>query len=296
VLNDSLSPFIVDRTGSVSLALWIGFLVCLGSFFIALLLIQLDKKRCRLMGVGTLADVDEERFHCEDIKKLSVLYWILLSYMACLQISVFCFNFIASGFLQKRFGFSAVEAGIVMSITFLTTAFMAPLFGFIVDKTGKRPWFMISGAAAVTCFHLALMVISDSNKSGLVIFLFFVLGFGYSLNISSAFPSLTYVIDKNLRGTAFGLNLSLSNLNFVIFPVSIGLIKENTSYQHGYFWANFSLAMFGGLGIISGIFVYFIDKNMGGVLNSKHPVLAKEAYDDSNNNRKKSFEKMPNNK
>ena len=274
VLNDNLTPLIVQQSGSVSFALWIGFLVCLTSLITAVFLIQLDRKRCRLMGVGTLANPDDERFRCRDVKKFKLLYWILLAYMAFLQLSVFCFNFIASGFLQNRFGFSPVESGNIMSITFFTTTFMGPLFAYIVDKKGKRPFFMIIGAVLVTFFHSALIVTPDSEKPIFVIFLFFALGFGYSLNIASAFPSLPYITDENLRGTSFGLYYSLSNLNFVIFPIVVGLIKDKTRYQDGYFWTSFFLGMLGVLGIISGVFIYFIDKNRGGVLYSMHPTQA----------------------
>ena len=60
--------------------------------------------------------------------------------MNCLvvYVDVSCFNNVASNYFQERFRYNSIEAGSIISITYIAAAILCPFFERIVDKYGKR--------------------------------------------------------------------------------------------------------------------------------------------------------------
>ena len=191
---------------------------------------------------------------------------------------MYCFSAIASGYFQERFDYSTVESGSIMSITYGVSVILCPIIGIITDKIGKRGFLLIASAIFLTTFHVLLIITPDSHKPIYPIFYFVLFGIGYSINVTVVWSAITYVLDKNIIGTAFGVAYCFSNMGLVIVPICIGYIQENTTKEHGYFWVSCFLAMLGIIGLFAAIFIFIFDLKHGGILHSSDPENALLLY------------------
>lgn len=279
VANDILEPVII-REANMNTALWVGFLVCVGSLLSAIIVNTMDSRRDKLIGKLKFSERPEsEKFKFKDIKKLNLMFWILLLNCLSVDTSVYCFEYIASGFFQYRFGYDYVEAGSIMSLTFMIAAFFCPLIGYIADRIGKRVIFIIVSAIFGAMFHVLCLLSPDSDRPIYPIFFLALLGLSYSIYVTTYWSALSYIVDAHLYGTAFGTVYAISNLGLVIFPPFIGYIQDNSSSSHGYFWVSFLLAVVGFIGVVTGFIVYFLDMKNGGILDAVDPYKARAAYE-----------------
>lgn len=101
----------MESTGSVAFALWIGFLLCVMSLVVLIVLCALDAKRDK--EVGDFRDfMDPVR--CTDIKYFDSRFWFLAANCLFVYICVFPFNNVASIMLQERFGLNPEVSGFIM--------------------------------------------------------------------------------------------------------------------------------------------------------------------------------------
>lgn len=279
VLNDSTEPILYAKTNSVSLGLWIGFIICFVSLTPAFFLVKIDKKRDTMMGTKEKSQLpDRERFKFQDLQNLNYMFWILVFNNICIESSVFCFTYIASGYFQQRFSYTSIESGRIMSTTFFTAAFLTPLFGIVSDKIGKRAHFLIISGIFITVFHGLFIITPDVQRPLYPFSYFILLGLGYSIYATVFWASVAYVVDSKIVGTAYGIAYSISNIALVIFPLVAGYVQELTIKDYGYLWVSILLASMGLIGIVTGVIIYIQDIKSGGILNSCDPITAKNNY------------------
>jgi len=104
-----------------------------------------------------------------------------------------------------------------------------------------------------------------------------LLGIGYALYASVMWASIPLVVDPKTVGTAFGLTTAVQNIGLGFSPLIVGAIIDNTSKDHGYFWASVFFACCGVVGMITGFFILCIDNARGGVLNKVDKRLGESA-------------------
>lgn len=102
VINNEVSPIVAQASG-VSMALWVGVIMCLASAFAVLLLIPIDKQAEK----GNKGNNKEklsaaEIIHFSDVKHFRPAFWLLV--LSCLVVygCVIPFNNIASSLLMER--------------------------------------------------------------------------------------------------------------------------------------------------------------------------------------------------
>ena len=284
-LCDNIEPSLVEST-SLEFGLWFGFMICLISFGAALILNYYDRQKHRLLeGAETaeelvadmtsvsVGDGDGGRFRCGDLKKLNWSFWLLCLNCGLVNADVYCFNNIASKYFQDRFGYNSVEAGRIISITFLISGVLCPVVGVLLDKVGRRVYFIGFSAVATTAAHVMFLITPDSHMPVLPIFYVVVLGLGFSVYTAVIWSSVPYVVEDKLNEVGFGILASAYNLALVIFPIFVGLIQENNSQDQGYYWVSALLIGVGALGIISTVALYFVNKREGSTLIQSNSVL-----------------------
>lgn len=143
VLNNIIEPALYEGTGSVVWGLWVGVIICGMSLCLGLGLCYYDRKRDVKLGIQNqkLEDIDKVRL--SDILSFKLSYWLIVINCFVVYICIMPFNNIASAFYQERFGFSSSEAGFIIvryiqSTTYIISAVLAPIFGAMVDRLGKR--------------------------------------------------------------------------------------------------------------------------------------------------------------
>ena len=131
----------ISDSKSVGMALFVGFLICLFSLFMAVVLVLIDRwaeKKDNLKAELS----DEDKFKLKDLLEFKTLpFWLVTT--SCVIIYMVIFVYIGNGadMLQKRFGFTKSGAALFYATPYLISAFASPILGLIIDKVGKRTLF-----------------------------------------------------------------------------------------------------------------------------------------------------------
>ena len=278
VMNDNTEPIIVAAT-NLDTGLWVGLLVCVASFIGAIFLNFLDKKRSTLLASSKNNEIPEsERFHWKDIKEFSLLFWILQANSILVNVAVYCFRYISSGFYQERFGFDEETSGNIISITFFLTAVFCPPIGYLTDRIGKRAVFLIISAVCICMFHLSCLFTPNADKPIYPIFYLALLGLGYAIYMTVYWAAISYIVEPKLIGTALGISYTFSNLGLVVVPIFVGYLQDNTHKDHGYYWVSLLLAVLASIGIFTNLLAYYLDMKNGGMLNAADPLTAQMKF------------------
>ena len=172
----------------------------------------------------------EDKFRFSDI-------WKVLSNPRFLMIALLCVFFYCCVIRFKKFGTSILiplfgmeletATWMLSMIPFFTIVF-TPLFGALVDKTGKATLWMIIGSAS----HLIISFAPQGVPVyGYVAIAF--LGIGYSLVPSAMWPSVPKIVPEKNLGTAYSLIYWIQNMGMMIVPIFIGRIFKNTITESG---------------------------------------------------------------
>ncbi len=184
------------------------------------------------------ADKDD-KFRFSDIFKILgnrrfVMIALLCVFFYCCIIS---FKKFATSILIPRFGIPAESASVMVSMIPFFTVVFAPLFGLLVDKVGKGPRWMISGAVLVLIAHLMIAFAPASvTLSGETVSCSFlgyiaigILGVGYSLLPAAMWPTVPKIVPEKNLGTAYSLIYWIQNIGLMTVPVVVGGIFKRSS-------------------------------------------------------------------
>jgi EmrB/QacA subfamily drug resistance transporter len=117
-------------------------------------------------------------------------------------------------YLQNLLGFSALKAGLVISVYPLTTAVVAPISGWLSDKITYRP-LTIAGMSAATVSLLLMATLRSTSPLWEIMLLLMLLGFGISMFQSPNNSSVMGSVARNQLGIAGGINALFRNLGMV---------------------------------------------------------------------------------
>lgn len=177
---------------------------------------------------------EEDGFRFSDIfrilgNKRFLMIALLCVFFYCCIIS---FKKFATSILIPRFDIPSETAGVMVSMIPFFTVVFAPLFGLLVDKAGKGPRWMISGAVLVCIAHLMIAfaparmsiggTIADTRFLGYVAI--GILGIGYSLLPAAMWPSVPKIVPEKNLGTAYSLIYWIQNIGLMTVPVAVGAI------------------------------------------------------------------------
>jgi MFS family permease len=108
----------------------------------------------------------------------------------------------------------------------LGTIIFTPIFGTIVDKSGRAASLMILGAVLLIFSHLALSVF-NSVMLGYVGLL--SLGMAFSLVPAAMWPSVTKIVPENRLGTAYAIMFTFQNWGLAASYWGIGAMLDWTN-------------------------------------------------------------------
>ena len=185
-------------------------------------------------GTDKVETAEEDKFRFSDI-------WKVLSNPRFLMIAILCVTFYCCVIRFKKFGVSIllplfgvnldIATVLLAMIPFFTILF-TPLFGALVDKTGKATTWMIVGSALVLASHLIITF----APQGVPVYAYVaiaLLGIGYSLVPSAMWPSVPKIIPEKNLGTAYSLIYWVQNLGMWAVPIYIGKIFAREISQAG---------------------------------------------------------------
>ncbi len=213
----------------------LGLALLLAGGILWAIFVAMDARFDRQMGLRDRTETaEEDKFRFSDI-------WKVLTNPRFLMIALLCVFFYCCVIRFKKFGTSILiplfgmeletATWMLSMIPFFTIVF-TPLFGALVDRTGRATLWMITGSALVLLSHLIIVSAPQGVPAyGYVAIAF--LGIGYSLVPSAMWPSVPKIVPEKNLGTAFSLIYRIQNMGMMIVPVFIGKIFKNTITESG---------------------------------------------------------------
>lgn len=170
----------------------------------------------------------------KDVREFGASLW-LLAFNACfVYAAVYCFNNIGSNYFQERFGYSTAESGHILSITFIVCSALCPIIWYTLDKYSYRIYYIFFSAFFAALSHILFFTTPSSTRSLAPIFYMLILGLSFALASAVIWSSILSVVKKG-SGTAYGIILAMVDTGLVIFPPSVGALKDHTNKDHGYY-------------------------------------------------------------
>jgi MFS family permease len=264
-----MSPKLISSDMGWAWALWIAAILMGIGLLVFIIYMIYDASISRGQPKESLLAADEE-FHIADIFRLlrnkSYLYVIALC--VTFYSAVFPFQAYCPDLLHNKFGLSIDLSGELTSLIIWGTIVFTPLFGWFVDKKGKRASLMLVGSFLLVIVHLTL---SLTNITPFVAM--FILGIAFSLVPAAMWPSVALIVEEKRIGTAYGIMAALQNLGLYAFPILAGYILDATNpgvteimvaegtatYDYTY-----TILMFAGLGVIGLFFSWMLKREDAG--------------------------------
>jgi MFS family permease len=199
----------------------------------ALIYWVLESKAEAESELGRAGAVDKLQF--KGIFRFDVSYWLVVGlcftfYSAIFPFRTFAIDFLTNKVLAAHGGVAAAEAvrivalkqaGRLNSLLPLTAMIATPLFGLLVDRVGKRAWFMMFGSLLLMPVYLMMAYTNISLYVPVML-----MGLAFSLIPAVMWPSVAYIVDQSRLGTAYALMTLIQQIGFFIMNLLIGKAND----------------------------------------------------------------------
>ena len=196
----------------------------------------LEARAERKYELGKAGQTDKLEFN--QIFRFDTSYWLVVGlcftfYSAIFPFRTFAIDFFTNKILAAHGGAGAAEAvrvfclkqaGSLNSLLPLSAMIATPLFGLLVDKVGKRAWFMMFGSLLLMPVYLMMAYSSVSLYVPVSL-----MGIAFSLIPAVMWPSVAYIVDQSRLGTAYALMTLIQQIGFFLLNLMIGKAND---YSH----------------------------------------------------------------
>jgi MFS family permease len=251
-----LGSYLADRSPSFAAGLyergwqpplWLAVGFAVASFAGALVYYWLDRREAPR---GTLAlPPPAERFDWRHLLSFRKEYWLLVGICVTFYSVIFPFrSTFAIKYLQEAHGLTLAAASTLNSYVFLGAVFATPVFGLLLDRTGRNAPLLVAGAVLLPLSFLVLGVLP--NGAGLSTAL---LGVSFSFLPAVLWPTVVRYTPPEHLGTAYGLMTALQNAGLTGANLAAGYLNDvngaSAANPGGYspmlwFFGSLSLAAF----------------------------------------------------
>lgn len=269
MINSIVEPRIADAAdGSISGALWLGFIICVFSWCCGLGLVLVDSYADKKDGKKAELSEDD-KFKCKQLLEFTLPFWLLVISCVSVYCSIFPYTSNTQIMLIKEFNIEKNLAGTLISLPFFISAGISPFLGCLIDKVGKRALFIMSSSFFVfcACGMTAILVqidTSDGKSNWSCLAPLILLGLAYSVYAGALWSSIPYVVKPHTLGTAFGICTAVQNIGLTILPLGVAstIKKDNEDNKYyGYVHEQILLAAFALTGFCFNIWLYCDDKH-----------------------------------
>jgi MFS family permease len=163
-----------------------------------------------------------DRVVWSDLWRFDRSYWYIVGLCVTFYSVIFPFrSTFAIKYFQHAHGLTLQQAGAMNAHVFLAAIFATPAFGFLVDRLGRRAWFMAIGTLLLFAVFPLLAYTHASLWIPTVL-----IGIAFSLVPAVLWPAVPYLVPPNRLGTAYGLLTMVQNIGLVIFNLLAGWLND----------------------------------------------------------------------
>ncbi len=267
---------IAEYFGRYTAALWAAVIFCCLSLAANLAYVFLDRRGERALKLHEEGGGD--KIVLADIKKFRSSYWYVTLLCVTFYSAIFPFTALSTDFFNSKWGlpltvgseggfFTQVfyniihmfsTAGGTTTIIIFASMILAPVFGHMLDRFGRRATVMVGGSILMVPAFLAMAFTMIPPAFPMI-----VLGAAFVMVPAAMWPSIPLIVEKNYVGTAFGLTTMIQNFGLALFPWLNGLLRDSTQAYTA------SMVMFSTLGLFGLLFALLLlraDKREGNKL------------------------------
>jgi MFS family permease len=202
--------------------LWLAVGFAALSFAGALIYFWLDRREAPR---GTLAlPPPPERLDWRHLLSFRAAYWLLVGTCVTFYSVIFPFrSTFAIKYLQEAQGLSLQAASTLNSNVFLAAVFATPVFGYILDRSGRNAPLLAAGALLLPLSFLVLAVLPGSAGISTAL-----LGVSFSFLPAVLWPTVVRYARPEHLGTAYGLMTALQNAGLFAANIAAGYLNDSS--------------------------------------------------------------------
>ncbi len=190
-----------------------------------------------------------------DLLRFDRSYWYVVGLCVTFYSVIFPFrSTFAIKYFQHAHGQTLQQAGTMNGYVFLAAIFATPAFGLLIDKVGRRSFFMAGGTLLLM---LTFPILAYTQLSLWVSTV--MIGIAFSLVPAVMWPSVPYLVRPNQLGTAYGLMTMIQNIGLTVFNLLAGWLNDRAGagadHPEGYLPM---LWMFGLLSLCGLVFAWLL--------------------------------------
>lgn len=272
--NFNVTPVMATHWGVVG-AIWAGTGTCIISLVLTVVASISDRMRDKqLKLVAETAEKPKLPFRFSDIMHFPLSIWLLYIVCVCYYVPIFSFISVCGlSYIQSIFtNYSGEVGNRILSIPYAMSAVFAPVFGFLVDRFGRKPFFLVvSNGLMVGTFAIMLFILGAVHQVYILIIALVILGFSYSLCASSLWPCVPFLVHEERVGTAYAIMNSIQNGGLAIASLAVGALGgKHQQKRPVWFLAAFAVVSTG-----FSVILLLQDLAKGGILAKKSAKVEK---------------------
>ena len=190
-------------------------------------------------------------------------YWWVVGLCAAFYATIFPFRTFANLFFIDAHGVSPERAGELKSLLPLFSMIGMPVFGFIVDKVGRRALFMLVGSALLVPPFLLMAHTHLPLELSMA-----MLGLAFAMVPAVLWPAVTYMVPGERLGSAYALMTFCQQLVWFGVAWGMGVVKDagNASAANPAGWqpVMWILAALSTLGLVFSFLLWRGERGPGG--------------------------------
>lgn len=180
-----------------------------------------------------------EKLETKDLYKFSASYWYIVALCVVFYSVIFPFRAFAIKYFQEAHGTSREVGGLLNSLLPLAAMVATPLFGYMVDRIGRRSLFMTIGSLLLLPLFLMVTYLppgfdvrlwlpffGNFELPILLLVTMIFLGIAFSLIPAVMWPSVAYIVEQRRLGSAFALMTLCQQVGMALVPWLIGLLND----------------------------------------------------------------------
>jgi MFS family permease len=156
-----------------------------------------------------------------DLFKFPTSYIYVVLLCVTFYSAIFPFQTFAVKFFIERHETTREFGGFLSSMITLFAMVFTPLFGYWVDRVGKRSLFMMWGSLLLVPVYLMMAYTEVALWIPMA-----MMGIAFSLVPAVMWPSVAYLIEESRLGTAYGLMTMIQNIGLAGFNFMIGWAND----------------------------------------------------------------------
>lgn len=201
-----------------------------------------------------------EKIERKGLYSFSPSYWYIVALCVVFYSTVFPFRAFAIYYFQQAHGLEREAAGMLSSLLPIAAMIATPLFGLLVDRIGKRSFFMAIGSIILLPLFLIVtyappgpeVTIGSAAIPLTLLLVMLLLGLAFSLIPAVMWPSVAYIVEERRLGTGYALMTLCQQVGMAFVPWFIGFLNDrfnagpdNTAGYAAGMWAFTVLASLG---------------------------------------------------